>query len=162
VIGAADVVQQIQFQNDLRGHSSGAELAADWVPTNRVRLRAVYTYLRMSLEPTLAGVGLEQDAVQTEGGSPKNQFSVRADVTLVRAVDLDLAVRHVDALPSIPVPQYWSADTNLVWHALPGLEVSLVGRNLLQKAHLEFISELADVVPTQIERTVAAKIRWAF
>jgi iron complex outermembrane receptor protein len=162
VLGAADVVQQIQFQNDLRGHSSGFELATDWVPTGRVRLRAVYTYLRMSLEPTLAGPVPAGDAVQAEGQSPKNQLSARADLTLSQSVDLDLAVRHVDALPTIPVPQYWSADANLVWHAMPKLEFSLVGRNLLQKAHVEFISELADVVPTQIERTVAAKIRWTF
>jgi outer membrane receptor protein involved in Fe transport len=159
---ATDVVDQLQFLNAERGHSSGFELAADWVPVNRLRLHAAYTYLKLELSPTLADPVLASAVATVIGSSPRNQFSVRADVSLPHSVDFDLAVRHVDALPIVPVPAYWSADTNLTWHVDKRLELSLTGRNLLQAAHLEFVSELADVVPTRIERTVAARIRWTF
>ena len=162
LFGAVDLVDKIQFQNSVRGRSSGIELAADWVPAGNLRLRATYTFLRMQLEPYIAGPDLVQDIEQTEGGSPRNQFSLRSDVTLTTRMDLDVAVRHVDSLPSIPVPAYWSADANLLWRLRPSCEVAVTGRNLLRQGHLEFISELADVVPTQIERTVGVKIRWTF
>jgi len=159
---ATDVVDQLQFLNAERGHSSGFELAADWVPMSRLRLHGAYTYMKLALAPDIANPELVSEANTTMGSSPRNQFSGRADVNLAHNVDLDVSVRHVDALPAVPVPAYWSADTNVTWRFDKQLEFSLTGRNLLQPGHLEFVSELADVVPTRIERTVTARFRWTF
>jgi iron complex outermembrane receptor protein len=159
---AVDVVDQLQFLNAERGHSSGFELAADWVLVSRLRLHAAYTYLRLALNPTMADPSLVAEVNSTMGSSPRNQFSARADLSLSHDVDFNVAVRHVDALPAVPVSAYWSADTNVTWRVGRQLELSLTGRNLLQPAHLEFASELADVLRTRIERTVAARARWTF
>ena len=162
VIGANHITDLLQFQNAIRGHSSGAEIAADWSPVHELRLRATYTYLHLSLQPTQPGQELANEAQTTEGDSPRHQLSLRADVSLAPTLDLDWGIRHVAALVAVPINAYWSADANFTWRASRNLEVALSGRNLLQKAHVEFVSELADVVPTQIERTVALRLRWTF
>lgn len=162
VMDATSVVEQLQFQNALHGNATGLELAADWVPYSALRLRAAYTRERLNLKPASNDAALVAEAANTEGMSPRSQLFIRADFGLSRSMDVDLAIRHVDRLPAIPVPQYWSADANVIWRVSPHLELSLSGTNLLQRAHLEFVSELADVVPTKIERVVAARARWTF
>jgi iron complex outermembrane recepter protein len=159
---ATSVVDQLQFLNAERGHSTGFELAADWLPVSRLRLHAAYTFMRLQLAPTLADPILSSVVAMVAGQSPRQQFSVRSELSISHNLDLNVAVRHVDALPYAPVPAYWSADTNVTWRVGKQLEFSLTGRNLLQPGHLEFVSELSDVVPTRIERTVAARVRWAF
>jgi iron complex outermembrane recepter protein len=164
---ANNIVNVIQFQNDVHGHSNGAEVAADWVASPRIRLRAAYTFLDLVLTPGAPPAPVYAEALayltQYEAGeSTRNQLSLRGDFAVSHALDVDLQARYVDALPSIPVDAYWTADTNIVWHVTPRLDLSLIGRNLLQPAHEEFVSELRDVVPTQIVRTVAAHVRWDF
>jgi iron complex outermembrane receptor protein len=161
------VVNVIQFQNDVHGHSTGAEVAADWAVSSRLRLRAAYTYLNLVLTPGTPPEAafyapLAYITAYDAGESPKNQLYLRGDWSLSRALDADLAVRYVGELPSIPVSAYWTADANIVWHVTPRLDLSVIGRNLLQPAHEEFVSELRDVVPTQIVRTVAVRVRWGF
>jgi hypothetical protein len=77
-------------------------------------------------------------------------------------VDIDASLRYVGRLPAPGIAQYWSADANIVWHPSRVLELALTGRNLLQPAHAEFVSEFSDVVPKKIERSIGARIRWIF
>jgi iron complex outermembrane receptor protein len=167
VASSSNVLNVIQFQNALRGHSTGVEVAADWVANSQLRLRAAYTRLDLSLQPTvpsdsLAYASLAYIAHYMVGQDPTNQFYLRSDVSLSHAVDVNFSVRYVGQLPSIPISQYWTADTNVAWHITRRLDLSLIGRNLFQPSHAEFVSELRDVVPTRIERTIAARIRWDF
>ncbi len=162
VLTATDVVTQIISVNGVRGRSSGLELAADWSPAARLRLRAGYTYLRMDLEATQPGQGLAEFATYTEGQNPTNQFFVRSDLSITHRLDLNVSLRYVGQLPAIGIGQYWSADANIVWHPTRTLDVALTGRNLLQPAHAEFLSEFSDVVPTKIERSIGARVRWSF
>ena len=45
---------------------------------------------------------------------------------------------------------------------MPGLSVAAVGRNLFADDHVEFISELADLAPVQIEPEGFIELRWNF
>lgn len=161
-LGATNVVTQLRAVNGLDGSSRGFELAADWSPSPRVRLHANYTYLTVSLEPNGTVPVYPSFVTFTEQTAPRHQASLRGDFSLASRVDLDVAVRYVGQLPFFHVGQYWSADANLNWHLRDGLDLALTGRNLLSPAHEEYVSELTDVVPTQIERTLGARIRWSF
>jgi len=44
---------------------------------------------------------------------------------------------------------------------MAGLELSLVGQNLLEQRHLETITDLT-VVRHEVERSVYGKVTWAF
>ena len=162
VLNASYVDNQLQFTNAARGHSSGIEVAADWVPSTQYRLRMAYTYLNLSLRATLPDPILVNVIKIQQGQSPRHQLSLRQDLSINRALDINLTARYVDRLPAVPIPAYWSADANIVWRPGAQWELSLTGRNLLQSSHAEYVSELSDVVPTLIDRTIGARIRWAF
>jgi iron complex outermembrane receptor protein len=58
------------------------------------------------------------------------------------------------------VPSYFSLDTRLAWHLGRGLELSLVGQNLLQPRHVEY--GYPSPLREQIDRSVFAKVAWRF
>jgi iron complex outermembrane receptor protein len=88
-------------------------------------------------------------------------------VALGRDVDLDLWVRYVGAnryplrTSTVNIPAYATADIRLAWRPMAGVELSLVGQNLLEKRHLETISDQT-AARHEVERTVYGKVAWAF
>jgi iron complex outermembrane receptor protein len=58
------------------------------------------------------------------------------------------------------VPSYVSLDLRLGWHPTPNWEFAIVGQNLLDKRHPEFLA--AGAVGTEIPRSVYGKVTWKF
>jgi iron complex outermembrane recepter protein len=147
--------------NGMQGDSYGAELALDWKPTNAWRLKGAYSYLIMDLkdEATFNTV-----AKATEGSSPVHQLSVQSAVDLPFGMQWDTWIRYIDRLPSEfqKISSYWTLDMRLGWRATKSLEVSIVGQNLLDSRHAEFVSEIEGLIPAKIERNVYAKLLWRF
>src|SRR5205823_13104454 len=50
----------------------------------------------------------------------------------------DSTLRFVNHLPSPPVPHYAELDGRFGWNPTPQIELSIIGRNLLDKQHPEF------------------------
>ena len=82
---------------------------------------------------------------------------------------MNVWLRYSNGLPQVTagigapaIPRYTELDLRLAWRPSRGVELSLVGRNLLQDRHEEFPSELLDVPLMQIERSVFAQINWKF
>lgn len=48
-------------------------------------------------------------------------------------------MRHVSALPAGSVPAYSAANVRAAWQASRHLEVALVGQDLLEASHIEWI-----------------------
>jgi len=72
---------------------------------------------------------------------------------------LDLDYRFVSALPSQSVPSYSTGDARLGWRFSRQFELSLVGRNLLQPFHPEFVGDPGPVVG--IRRSAYVKVTWS-
>jgi iron complex outermembrane receptor protein len=68
----------------------------------------------------------------------------------------DVVLRYVDALPDPYVPSHIGLDVRLGWELGRGLELSVVGTNLLQRMHREFIPPSPS--PRMLERGVRAQI----
>ena len=85
---------------------------------------------------------------------------LRSLVDLPGGFELDGWVRHVDELPFPAVPSYTELDLRLGWRATGRLELSLVGRNLLDESH----PELGTPGPTrqEVKRGVYGKATWRF
>lgn len=120
--------------NVLSGHTYGFEVANTYQLTARWRLQAAYTFLVMDLRP-VAGTSLAEDM---EGSSPRNLFYLQSSWDLGRRWELDLVGRYSDNLPALGVPEYIVGDARLAWRAHENLELSVVGRNLLNGRFYEF------------------------
>ena len=143
--------------NRMRGDADGFELTTRWDPHQRVRLEANYSYLRLDL-------ALDDDSADvtrpelTEGAAPRHQLALRSEWDLARDWEFDAIVRYVDELPAQQVPAYTALDLGIGWRLERGLDVSLVGQNLLDPHH----PEQRSTQTTEVQRGVYAKLSWRF
>lgn len=146
------------FKNRMRGHTKGVELATRWQATPGWRIDMAYTYLRMKLAVDPPSLGQPSTV---ERSNPHYQFVLRSAFDLTRDVLVDATLRSVDDLPAINVPAYTVLDFGLSWSPVSGLELSLVGQNLLDSHHPEQ-RVVANGAGTEVQRGYYAKLSWRF
>lgn len=139
-----------------KGRTYGAEIASTWNVTDQWKLSASYSYLVLDLK-TRSGTQFLEGA---EESSPRHQFSIRSYLDITPRVRWDNSLYYVDAIrPGMrKVDDYLRLDTRLGWEAAPGVELSLVGRNLLEGKHPEYTS----AYPSEIQRSVLGIISVRF
>ena len=147
--------------NRLDGETYGGEISATWQTADWWKLRADYSLLfaKTHLQEGSADTRSERSA---EGSSPRNQASLRSAMDLGRGVELDAALRYVDALPALRVPGYAAFDLRLGWRISDSVEVSVAGRNLFDRRHLEFTPTTIATESTEVERGVFGNITIRF
>ena len=143
--------------NNLAGETYGVEVLANYQIANWWRWQVGYTYLHMQLR-TKQGSSDTTSVASGEGSSPRHQFFWRSWLDLPANLELDTALRYVDALAYRNVSQYVALDVRLGWRPTKSLELSVVGQNLLDHRHLEFSSSLR----TEIQRGIYGKIIWRY
>lgn len=149
-----------QFANKLGAETIGGETSLEWRALNWLRLIPSYAYIHIR-----AIQGQSQDTGNPdliEGGTPDHQLNLRASVDVTKDIDLDFVGRYLAGLDYGNVPSYTELDVRAAWRPKPGLEVSIVGQNLLNDAHSEFVGNLFGRAPIQIERGVYGKVLWQF
>jgi len=146
--------------NGQEGESYGAELAADYRVTERWRLRAGYTELRVHVwaQPT----STDMSGGRAESNSPDRQFSVRSSADLPARLTLDGTFRYVGDIANQQVPAYGELDVRVGWQPVPQLELSAVGQNLLHDHHAEFGSPSTPGGRREIRRGVYGAVAWRF
>jgi iron complex outermembrane receptor protein len=97
-----------------------------------------------------------------EGRSPHHQFVLRSLLDLPGRVQFDATLRYVDSLPSLGINNYTVMDLRLGWKPLPNLDISLIGRNLLDSQHPEFTFSFTRTQITEVQHSVYGKITWQF
>ena len=138
--------------NDMEGSIYGFEIAADASLAAWWRLRSSYSHTQIDLD---VGEG-SSDPFSAEGSTPRHMVSVRSFVDLPWDLQFDQVLRWLDALPSRGVGSYFGLDLRLGAHLPYGLELSLVGQNLLHDHHREFDGG------TEVERGFYGKLSWRF
>ena len=159
----------IAFDNKANADSYGLELVADWRPQDWWRLQTTYTWLKLDLE-------LDSDSTDTittaleEGSNPEHQWTLRSSMNLARNWEFDLWAYYVDHVPvasalalsqNIEVDAYVSLNARIAWRPRKDLELSLIGRNLLDPEHLEYVDDFFSA-PAEIERSVYAQLQMQF
>ena len=135
----------------------GAEIWVSRQISERWRLQGGYTFFRYAdVEYALT------DALEFPEDSPDHQVSLRSSTDINENFELDVMFRWVDELESQMVDAYAAVDVRAAWTPVPGLSVAAVGRNLFADEHLEFKSELADLMPVLIEPEGFVEVRWGF
>lgn len=140
---------------DLRWSNAGAvdavglEWAGTWRPTPRWQVKAAYSFIdeRSSAR--------ESSIPEVADGDPRHQGSLRVAHQLRSNIDADLWLRYVDevTVPRTIIDAYTTLDMRLAWRPLETTELSLVGRNLLDSAQVQFLSELGDLPQIGIRRS---------
>ncbi len=161
-------VSDVRFDNKLAADSHGLELVADWWPLDWWRLQGSYSYLQVSVLPSIHSRDPEGNNTLLEDSSPTHQFSLRSMMNLRDDLLLDLWLYHVSELertaysrPDLSVPAYTSFNLRLAWMPYKNLEFSLVGKNLFDDRHLEFVGENFLTV-TELERAWQIQVRWDY
>lgn len=149
---SGNTVVPYQVNNLGSGHTYGLEFAASWNVTNDWQLAGSYTYLKMDLD-VKPGTATTLDSA--ERLAPRNQFAIQSYYKVSESVHWDNMLYYVDNL-SQPVKDYIRYDTRIAWLVQPGLEISLIGRNLLD-SHKEFPSS-----PGEIDSSFIGQVLWKF
>ena len=148
-------------ENEMDGEVFGVELAVDWQPVDWWHLKASYSYQQILMHLNKSSLDTVSESV--EGSTPHNQFFLRSSFDLPGNLELDLSPRYVDSLPSVKVDSYVELDARLAWKPFKNLEMSLIGQNLLDNHHPEYIQDvIVSTGSTEIERSVFFKLEWSF
>lgn len=148
----------IVLANRLEGRLWGGTLALDVEATPSWRWRAGATWLDKELR--VEAGSRDTTGGRDEGNDPDLQGFLRTSVDLPHRVELDAALRYVDRLPDPAIPSYLELDLRLGWHPRPGLELALVGQNLLDESHLELAPRGG--LREEVERGVHARATLRF
>ena len=135
---------------------NGLEMSAEWRALDWMRLEGAFTYAKMNA-PSWDGINTDYARLIS-----RTQKSLRCLMDLNEKTKLNLAVRHVGALDATTagVPAYTAADANVAYTPRKGLDFSLVALNLLGP-HVEFVNNaFGNRLPSQIQRSVYAKVTW--
>jgi iron complex outermembrane receptor protein len=153
----------IMSRNLSEGRARGVETMVTCTPTEWWRLAVSHSYLDLEISPG------GQDANRGEfyeGATPRHQFAVSSYLTLPGGFELDAHYRSIGAIRRLPedstgagIAGYDELDLRVSWLVLDGLQLSVVGQNLLHKRHVEFGGPNARGA---IERGVYGKVELSF
>lgn len=147
----------ITFSNGVQGITYGAELAATCQLADWWSLRGGYTFLRKDLSIKTGSKDL--NAATAESNDPENQFLIQSNILLPGNFEFGTVARYIDELPKPYVPAYIGLDLRIGWKLGKILELNVVGQNLLDNIHREYIGSKPARL---IERSVYGKITVRF
>lgn len=148
-----------KFTNELHGETYGVEIATVWQMLDWWRWDINYSWLQTRLDESLGS--------PRTGISPEQRVSIRGALSPTEDIDLDFWFRFVDENFAVVTPgdsyvkAYVTLDLRAAWRPYQGIELSVVGQNLLSQGHLEYIAEI-QTQPTLTDRSVYGKFSWSF
>lgn len=138
-----------------RGDTYGYELVVTYEVNPTWQLRGAYSFLVEKLSYGPNGAPFVCDP----GLNPRNQFFIHSAWNLSPTTTLDVIGRYVDNL-AVGVPHYFVMDVRLARQFGAGLEMALVGQNLLENHHLEFVDVSGP--DTQVQSGVYGMVSWRY
>ena len=143
------------LDNKIEGSTYGVEGWAQYRLTERWRLSAGAVILKQQLR--LKPESRDAGGLAALANDPSHQWMIRSTFDPAPRQELDVALRHVGALPDPSVPAYTAVDARWGWHAQRNLEISLTLNNLFDARHPEFGAPLTR---SEFERSVFLKLLW--
>lgn len=149
--------------NDPGADASGLEASVDWLPLRAWRLQAQLSLYDISERGAPGPLG----SPEFLGTTPSHLVSLRSSLDITSSLQWDVWLRYAGVLEGIAfstdkVPAYTTLDMRLAWKLDNSLDLSLVGQNLLDSSHLEFVSAPILSTPVEIERAFYLKLDWRF
>jgi len=155
----------LSLTNVLEASVKGLELAVDWRLSPAWRLKAGYSYASVSEEDAAGSLG---GVSELTGTTPRHQLTLLSTYDVTPSLQWDVLLRRVGKLciggmsGVTPVAEHTVLDMRLGWRPWKDFSLSLVGQNLLDARHMEFIDSHIASAPTEVERSVYLKLNWTF
>jgi len=148
--------------NKLRAKTYGLEVAVDWRVRNWWRVQGHYSLLKLDTWAEDDSTDVYSASVY-DNSSPQQQVSLRSSFNLNKDWDFDFWLRYVDrsSVYQIEIDDYFGLDMHLAWRPTSGLELALIGQNLLESSHVEFQTEFGRAA-TGVPRGLYGRIKWQF
>lgn len=146
----------LTFKNGLDARSWGAEVTVMYQPVARLYLKGGYRFLDLDFSKDADSA--DASGGSSEGNDAKHVAIVAAHLGLPARFEADAFLRHASALPHPAMPGYTTLDARLGWWASRRLEVSVWGRNLLDRQHAEFVT--TNSLNEEVHRRVAIQATW--
>jgi iron complex outermembrane recepter protein len=163
----AHLVEPLNNGNLMHGTTQGIEATAKWQLSRRWAVSPGYALEQIQMR-TYAGSTDPSTPLPLEHNAPHNSAQLRSHADLTHALAWDTSVYYVDRLnyqgeaSASKIPSYTRLDTGLRWKIREGLEMTVMGQNLLQDQHLEFLGSLGSVQSSEIKRSGYIKFDWTF
>jgi len=161
-LGSSDpaVIVPLRFGNGITATEIGGESSLEYRPLSWVSVIGGYAYLSARGSQ---GNSLDTGNIRiAEGSAPRHTVSLRTSIDPYESVKFDVMLRYVDSLELGNIPDYYEMDARIGWQVAKGLELGIVGHNLLHNAHQEFIGNLFGPPPLEIQRTILGTLSYQF
>jgi iron complex outermembrane recepter protein len=149
--------------NKYYARTFGAELSAAWNPVASWKLSGAYTWLDQALRPTSSSNDVSTSGLY--GANPKHQFNLRSSYDFTSKVESDTSVFFVDRIAGTQgqkLASYTEVNTRIAYRVANGMEISLVGQNLLKARHVEFVGGPLVGEANWQRRSIYGKVQWSF
>ncbi len=164
-LGIPAIASSLRAENNLKAQSYGAELSVNWQTTEWWRNYLSYAFINIDVKPAYATVKSDFYAVnKNESSTPQHQASLRTNFNVTHDIDFDVWWRYTSSTVANkkPINDYFNTDMRVAWRPVKGLELSLIGQNLIQTQHIEYQGDFLQPQVTYISRGVYAKFNWQF
>lgn len=125
----------LRFANGGEGHAAGVEAWASYEVSPRWRLDLGVANIHKDFQ--LKPGALDISNLASVGDDPEWQVLVGSRTQLTDALELDVRLRAVDDLPVADIDGYVEANVRLGYRLSNGVEIALIGSDLLNDERLE-------------------------
>ncbi len=149
----------ITFASDLDAYTFGVELTGNYQINDAWRLYGSYSYLYLNM------ITPDGSIPRNENADPNHQANLWLSGELCSDVQMDIMFRYVDSLhvTGVDIPRYIEMDVRVGWQATTNLDLAVVGRNLLDNHHPEFLGEVfSGDIGTEVDRSVYGVATWTY
>lgn len=147
-----------QINNLGSGKAYGFETSANWDVSSRWNLLANYSYINLVLDKAAS---TDPTFMDQEGNIPHHQFMLRSQHYLPNDVRLINTGYYVSRLTTSNTDAYLRFDSQVIWQPMNGIELALVGQNLLESKHSEFGAPFSGVT-NEIPRTFYGRVTFRY
>jgi iron complex outermembrane recepter protein len=175
--GLPVLFNEMQATNGLAAWNDGVEISADWLVVSGWRLQFSYSWSHLQVDRS-SNATTDADGHIMERAAPRHQVSLRSQWNLTPSQQLDLWLRGtsgmdrlnlIDTVPSATgaptftrVPGYLTLDLRYAYRVNKDLEFALIGRNLIGRHRLEYLSDYIPTAATEIAPTWLISTHWRF
>lgn len=148
----------ITFGNGVKGETYGIELFITSQLASWWNLKGGYTFLKKEL--TVKPDSKDINAGSAESNDPEHQLLAQSEIKLPGHIELGTIIRYINKLPKPYVPHYFGLDVRIGWNLNKSIEINVVGQNLLDSHHPEFIPSSPSA--REIQRSIYGKVTFRF
>ncbi len=145
--------------NGADARSWGGELVVNAIWSPRWRTELHYSQVQIHVDPLESA---DTNAENAEGESPLHRATLRSFWDLPGHIELNATVRYSDEVERQNIDAYTELDLVVSKRIGKHFTVSLVGQNLLDNGHEEFVDRVVGTPRSEVERSAFVKLTISF